>query len=237
MPIINRIAEFQAEMTAWRRDLHAHPEIAFEEVRTSGIVAEKLREFGCDEVVDRHRPRPAWSARSAAPAGRQARHRPARRHGRAADPRGDRLRLRLAAPRTGCTPAAMTATPPCCSAPPGTWPRRATSTAPSTSSSSRPRRTTAAAASWSRKGCSSASPSSASTACTTGPAPPAGTFRWRDGPIMAAVDNFEITITGKGAHGAMPHLGNDPVVIAAAASSPALQTHRRAATSTRSEPA
>ncbi|MGH1479028.1 MAG: M20 aminoacylase family protein [Geminicoccales bacterium] len=50
MAIINRIAEFQPEMTAWRRDFHAHPELGFEETRTSGIVAEKLREFGVDEV-------------------------------------------------------------------------------------------------------------------------------------------------------------------------------------------
>ncbi|HYD99022.1 MAG TPA: M20/M25/M40 family metallo-hydrolase, partial [Alphaproteobacteria bacterium] len=50
MPIINRIAEFGAELTAWRQDLHAHPELAFEEVRTAGIVAQRLREFGFDEV-------------------------------------------------------------------------------------------------------------------------------------------------------------------------------------------
>jgi hippurate hydrolase len=43
---------------------------------------------------------------------------------------------------------------------------------------------------------------------------PAGTFSWRDGPVMAAVANIEITITGKGAHGAMPHFGTDPIVIA-----------------------
>ena len=42
MPIINRIAEFHPEMTAWRRDLHQHPEIGFQEVRTARIVAEKL---------------------------------------------------------------------------------------------------------------------------------------------------------------------------------------------------
>ncbi|MGI9421025.1 MAG: M20 aminoacylase family protein [Geminicoccaceae bacterium] len=50
MAIINRIAEFHGDMTAWRRDFHAHPELGFEETRTSGIVAEKLREFGFDEV-------------------------------------------------------------------------------------------------------------------------------------------------------------------------------------------
>jgi hypothetical protein len=51
MPIINRIAEFHPEMTAWRRDFHEHPELGLEEVRTSRIIAEKLRDFGCDEVV------------------------------------------------------------------------------------------------------------------------------------------------------------------------------------------
>ncbi|OJU99117.1 MAG: amidohydrolase [Shinella sp. 65-6] len=42
-----------AEMTAWRRDLHAHPEFGFEEIRTAAFVARKLREFGLDEVVER----------------------------------------------------------------------------------------------------------------------------------------------------------------------------------------
>ncbi|MEI2297351.1 M20 aminoacylase family protein [Ensifer sp. MJa1] len=40
------------DMTAWRRDLHAHPEFGFEEQRTSAFVAAKLREFGLDEVVE-----------------------------------------------------------------------------------------------------------------------------------------------------------------------------------------
>jgi len=47
----NRFAEMLPEITAWRHDLHAHPEILFETHRTSAIVAEKLKEFGCDEVV------------------------------------------------------------------------------------------------------------------------------------------------------------------------------------------
>ncbi|AIC27359.1 hippurate hydrolase protein [Rhizobium etli bv. mimosae str. IE4771] len=40
------------EMTAWRRDLHAHPEFGFEEKRTSAFVAAKLREFGLDDVAE-----------------------------------------------------------------------------------------------------------------------------------------------------------------------------------------
>ncbi len=48
MPIINRIAEYQNEMTAWRRHIHKHPETAFEEHQTSDYVALRLHEFGID---------------------------------------------------------------------------------------------------------------------------------------------------------------------------------------------
>ncbi|ODT72080.1 MAG: amidohydrolase [Pelagibacterium sp. SCN 63-23] len=51
MPILNRIAEFQPEIAAWRRDFHAHPEVLFEVQRTAGIVADKLAAFGCDEII------------------------------------------------------------------------------------------------------------------------------------------------------------------------------------------
>jgi hippurate hydrolase len=46
MPIIEEIAAFHADLRAWRHDIHAHPELGFEEVRTSGIVAEKLESWG-----------------------------------------------------------------------------------------------------------------------------------------------------------------------------------------------
>jgi hippurate hydrolase len=46
MPIHNRIAAFAEDMTAWRRDLHAHPELGLEEHRTAAIVAEKLASWG-----------------------------------------------------------------------------------------------------------------------------------------------------------------------------------------------
>ena len=51
MPIISRIADMQAEVAAWRRDIHAHPEILFDVHRTAASVADKLKAFGCDEVV------------------------------------------------------------------------------------------------------------------------------------------------------------------------------------------
>ncbi len=51
MPVKNRFSELLPEITAWRRDLHENPEILFDTHRTSAIVAEKLTEFGCDEIV------------------------------------------------------------------------------------------------------------------------------------------------------------------------------------------
>src|SRR5262252_2610376 len=51
MPIVNRIADLHGDITAWRRDLHAHPELLYDVHRTAGTVADKLKSFGCDEVV------------------------------------------------------------------------------------------------------------------------------------------------------------------------------------------
>src|ERR1700689_1617676 len=51
MPIVNRIADLQAEIREWRRDLHAHPELRYDVHRTAASVADKLKSFGCDEVV------------------------------------------------------------------------------------------------------------------------------------------------------------------------------------------
>src|SRR5919112_531302 len=48
MPIIPRVLEYVDELTAVRRDIHAHPELGFEEGRTSDIVAAKLAEWGCE---------------------------------------------------------------------------------------------------------------------------------------------------------------------------------------------
>ena len=48
MPIDASIA---AEATAWRRDIHQNPEVLYEVHRTAGLVADRLRSFGCDDVV------------------------------------------------------------------------------------------------------------------------------------------------------------------------------------------
>ncbi|MDZ7822784.1 MAG: M20 aminoacylase family protein [Ahrensia sp.] len=51
MAILNRAAELQAEVSGWRRHLHQNPELMFDVHNTAAFVAQKLREFGCDEVV------------------------------------------------------------------------------------------------------------------------------------------------------------------------------------------
>ncbi|WP_281971978.1 M20 aminoacylase family protein [Ruegeria faecimaris] len=50
MPVVNRIADFSADMAAWRQHLHTIPELAFECHETAAFVADRLREFGVDEL-------------------------------------------------------------------------------------------------------------------------------------------------------------------------------------------
>lgn len=51
MPILNRAAEMQAEITEWRRHLHSKPELLYDVHQTAAFVEDKLKDFGCDEVV------------------------------------------------------------------------------------------------------------------------------------------------------------------------------------------
>jgi amidohydrolase len=52
MPVINRFADLHEEIAGWRRDYHRHPELQYDVNRTAADVAKKLRDFGCDEVVE-----------------------------------------------------------------------------------------------------------------------------------------------------------------------------------------
>jgi hippurate hydrolase len=51
MPIVNRVADLHAEITAWRRQIHAFPELLYDVHRTAALVSDKLKSFGCDDVV------------------------------------------------------------------------------------------------------------------------------------------------------------------------------------------
>lgn len=52
MPVVNRISAFHTAMAEWRHDIHEHPELAYQEARTAGRVADLLRDFGVDEVAE-----------------------------------------------------------------------------------------------------------------------------------------------------------------------------------------
>jgi len=96
MPVINRIASFHKDMTAWRHDIHSHPESAFEEVRTADVVAEKLKSFG----IEVHRGLAKTGVVGILRSGNSKRRgRPACRHGCAADRGEERFRPSLDAGR------------------------------------------------------------------------------------------------------------------------------------------
>ena len=51
MPIVNRVADLHPDIQAWRRNIHENPELLYDVHRTASFVADRLREFGCDEVA------------------------------------------------------------------------------------------------------------------------------------------------------------------------------------------
>lgn len=51
MPIINRVADFHADITAWRRELHSNPELLYDVFQTAAFVTDQLKAFGVEEVV------------------------------------------------------------------------------------------------------------------------------------------------------------------------------------------
>src|SRR6516225_10232762 len=141
MPIINRIAEFHAEMTQWRHQIHAHPETAFEEHKTAELVAGLLESFGVS--VDRGIARTGviGTLKGSLPGDR------------AIALRADMDALRIEeqndvptphAIADACTPVVTTAIPQCSSARRSTSQRPAISPAQSISSFSPPRRMRAA---------------------------------------------------------------------------------------------
>ncbi len=215
MPVNNRIADFHAEMTAWRRDFHEHPELAFEEHRTSEIVADKLRAFGCDEVV-------TGIARTGVVGvirGNNA------ASGRAIGLRADMDALPIledtGLPYASKTPGKMHA---CGHDGHTTMLLGAAKYLAETRNFDgtvyvifQPAEENFGGGEvMVKEGLFERFPMERVFGLHNWPSMPAGTFAWREGPVMAAVANLEVTITGKGAHGAMPHNGNDPVVIASA---------------------
>jgi len=218
MPVINRIAEFHSDMTEWRRDLHRHPELALKETRTSGVVQEHLRAFGVDEVhtglagtgvvgVIRGTQASAEGARSAI--------------GLRADMDALPIHEETGAEWASQVPGVMHA----CGHDGHTTmllgaarylaeTRNFAGTVyvifqPAEENKGGGRMMV-------EQGLFEQFPMQQVYGMHNWPSVPAGVFKWRDGPMMAAVADIEITITGRGAHGAQPHTGIDPIVVSAA---------------------
>ncbi|MGA4554610.1 M20 aminoacylase family protein [Methylorubrum aminovorans] len=210
MTAIDRIRIYADELTALRRDLHAHPEIGFEEVRTSGIVAEHLERFGIEVhrglgktgVVGVLQGRPG-----------------SRRIGLRADMDALPITEETNLPYRSTVPGKMHA----CGHDGHTTmligaarylaeTRDFDGTAvfvfqPAEEGLGGARAMIA-------DGLFEKFPVDEIYAIHNAPHGPHGVLQVKPGPIMAAADFFDIRITGRGAHAAMPHQGIDPIVVA-----------------------
>ena len=220
MPIINRIAEFRDDMTAWRRDIHAHPETAFEEVRTSDVVAKRLAEFGIE--VDR----------GLAGTGVVGTLKGARGDGPAIGLRADLDALHIHEKNTFDHKSTIDGKMHACGHDGHTtmllgaarYLAETRNFAGTVHFIFQPAEENEGGARvMVEQGLFDKFPVESVFGMHNMPGLEIGEMAVRGGPIMAAFDIFEITVTGRGTHAAAPHLGKD-AVLAAAEIVTALQT-------------
>ena len=213
MPILNRIADFHPEMTAWRRDLHQHPELALQEHRTSKVVQDHLRSFGVDEVH-------AGLAGTGVVGVIRGRG-PGGSIGLRADMDALPITEETGVPYASQTPGVMHA---CGHDGHTTMLLGAAKYLAETRNFDGTVHVIFQPAEENKgggkmmvdEGMFEQFPMDQVYGMHNWPVLPEGEFYWRDGAVMAAVADIEITVTGRGAHGAQPHLGVDPVVVSAA---------------------
>ena len=210
MSPLDRARTLYQEMQGWRRALHAHPETAFEEIRTSDFVAEQLELFG----IRVHRGLAGTGVVGVLENG------PGRTIGLRADM--DALDIqelngfahcsRVEGKMHACGHDGHTAML--------LGAARILSESRSFSGTlvfifQPAEENEGGAAVMIEQGLFEQFPVEAVYGLHNWPSLPAGRMAVRPGPIMAAYDTFEITVRGRGAHAAMPHLGIDPIVAAA----------------------
>ena len=213
MPIQNRIAAFHADMTAWRQDLHRHPELALEEHRTSAVIQDKLKDFGVDEIVTgMARTGVVGVIRGRAPGGAI---------GLRADIDALPIIEQTNLPYASTNPGVMHA---CGHDGHTTMLLGAAKYLAETRNFAgtvyvifQPAEEQHGGGEMMvREGLFERFPMDWIFGMHNWPKDPEGTFLWRVGPTMAAVANITIVVTGKGAHGAQPHNGVDPIVASGA---------------------
>ena len=211
MAVINRIAAMADEMKEWRQWLHRHPELKFDLPKTSAFVADKLREFGVDEIHEGI----AHSGIVAIINGRAE---------------GDTIGLRAdmdALPIEEMTGVDYASTHPgamhACGHDGHTtmllgaakYLAETRNFAGRVALIFQPAEEHGGGADvMVQEGALDNFAISRVYALHNAPNLPLGYFRTTTGPIMAAVDTFSIDITGRGGHGAMPHETADPIMAA-----------------------
>ncbi|MCB1972291.1 MAG: amidohydrolase [Geminicoccaceae bacterium] len=220
MPIVNRVAEFHDDMTAWRRHLHANPELGYEEVMTSAFVSGKLQDFGVDEI---HEGVGRTGVVGVIRGGDGQ-----RRVGLRADMDALPIQEATGVPHASKNPGKMHA----CGHDGHTTmllgaarylaeTRNFNGTVYLYFQPAEEGR--AGAKAMIDDGLFERFPAEAVFGLHNWPSMPVGVFGMCKGPAMAASDEFRLTLSGKGSHAAMPQASHDPVV-AGAAIVQALQT-------------
>jgi hippurate hydrolase len=201
------------EMTAWRRDLHAHPEFGFEEKRTAAFVAAKLREFGLDDVAE--------GIGGTGVVGTLKRGNGNRAIALRADMDALRISEQSALPYRSRDPGVMHA----CGHDGHTAMLlgAARRLAEEGGFDGTVRFIFQPAEEWGRgalamldDGLMQRFPFDEIFGLHNMPGLPVGHFETRAGPVMSAEDNFEIVLRGKGGHAARPHCGQETLVAACA---------------------
>ena len=211
MPIINRIAGFHDAMSEWRRDIHAHPETAFEEHRTSEFVARRLAEFG----LEVHRGLAGTGVVGTLRAGSGA-----RAIGLRADMDALHIHEKNTFPHVSQNHGKMHA---CGHDGHTTMLLGAAKYLAETKNFDgvvhfifQPaEENEGGGRAMVEQGLFQKFPLEAVYGMHNKPGMPIGKFGIRPGPMMAAFDTFEIIVNGKGTHAALPHLGVDPILVGA----------------------
>jgi amidohydrolase len=212
MPVINSIAALHPEMTAWRRDLHANPELSMKEVRTSGLVRAKLAEFGVDEIVTGMATHGVVGVIRAGSSERAI--------GLRADMDALPIHEETGLAHASQNPGVMHA---CGHDGHTTMLLGAAKYLSETRNFDgtvylifQPAEEFEGGANMMvQEGLFDRCPMDKVFGLHNWPEAKAGTFLWRVGPVMAAVGFFDIVVTGLGSHAASPHQGIDPIVVSA----------------------
>jgi hippurate hydrolase len=219
MNVLSRLAPLHADMKAWRHDLHAHPETAFEEVRTSAFVADRLAAFGLEVHRGIGRTGVVGTLRAGTGSraiGLRADMDALHIHEKNEFAHRSRHEGRMhACGHDGHTTMLLGAARHLAES------RRFDGTVhfifqPAEENEGGGRAMV-------EDGLFERFPCDAVYGLHNWPGMPTGEFAVMPGPMMASFDIFEIVMTGRGAHAAMPHMGVDPIV-AGSALVQALQT-------------